>query len=348
MLGRHYLASGRLESALEEVEAAKALTPDDARVLDTLAEVQVRLGRNADALNLLASLSVLRPDSPPVLYRLAKAQIAQGQTSAAAITLRRALELRPTFTSARFALGQLDLASGRVDASLRAAWRLQDEAPDSPQGLVLEGDVHRYEGRWQHARAAYERAWNVQPSAELLLRLQEALTALGRDGEARERMQAWLREHPADVPVRKRLADSLLVSGSLAEAKEAYLAALELTPDDVAILNNLAWIGFKRDEPTALSYAERAYKLKPSEPDVLDTLAQIVARRGDWMRARQLMVSALSLAPDRPDIRFRLAQLLAEAGNQGEALKELRTVVERGESFAGHAEAAALLRRLER
>ncbi len=348
MLGRHYLASGRLESALEEVEAAKALTPDDARVLDTLAEVQVRLGRNADALNLLASLSVLRPDSPPVLYRLAKAQIAQGQTSAAAITLRRALELRPTFTSARFALGQLDLASGRVDASMRAAWRLQDEAPDSPQGFVLEADVHRYQGRWQQAYAAYERAWNVRPSAELVLRLQEALTALGRDGEARERMQAWLGDHPADGQVRKRLADTLLLAGKLAEAKDAYLAALELTPDDASILNNLAWIGFERNEPMALDYAERAYKLKPSEPDVLDTLAQIVDRRGDRVRARELMISALTVAPDRDDIRLRLARLLAEAGERNAALKELRTVVQRGESFAGHAEAAALLSRLER
>src|SRR5690606_4875980 len=155
------------------------------------------------------------------------------------------------------------------------------------EGLLLEGDVHRYEGRWQPALAAYERAWRLEPSTELVLRVQAALTALGRETDARERFLAWLSRHPEDGTVHKRLADRLLVSGRLDEAKDAYLEALDRTPDDAAIRNNLAWIAFERNDPRALDYAERAYKLEPGDPNVLDTLAQILARQGDGQRARE-------------------------------------------------------------
>jgi predicted Zn-dependent protease len=117
-------------------------------------------------------------------------------------------------------------------------------------------------------------------------------------------------------------------------------------PDNVAALNNLAWAAGQLGDPKAIGYAERALKLAPDSPLVLDTVGVLVAAAGDANRGVEYLARAVTLAPDRPDIRFNYAKALMKAGKTEQARKELTQLQAVEQDFSGKSEVAGLLKQL--
>jgi serine/threonine protein kinase/tetratricopeptide (TPR) repeat protein len=111
ILGQTYLAMGKLDDAIHELERARALLPDSSRNLGVLGDAYGRAGRRADALKLARELAGLSQERyvPPV-YR-AMIDIGLGERSQAIAFLERAytdrsnwmvlLENEPEFDSLR-------------------------------------------------------------------------------------------------------------------------------------------------------------------------------------------------------------------------------------------------------
>ena len=68
-------------------------------------------------------------------------------------------------------------------------------------------------------------------------------------------------------------------------------------PNNLLVLNNLAWSLFESKDSRALGFAEQALKLKPDNPDVMDTLGWILVQQGQAERGIKLLQQALSKAP---------------------------------------------------
>jgi putative PEP-CTERM system TPR-repeat lipoprotein len=347
LLAGHYLERKEPHKALSELKAANAIRGDDPEVLDAMARAHAALGQAHERLTALSSLALLRPDDPQVLQRLAQAQLDNGQNVAAALTLKRVLVLAPAQVEPRVALGQLDLAGGRVDAAANAAAELQQQHPQSAAGFLLEGDVQRYRGNFDAALAAYRTAFRLDRNRDVLLRLQETLAAAGRRPEGTQLLRDWLRQKPQDHVVRKALGNELLLSDRLAEAMPEYVAALQGAPEDAEILNNLAWCAFKLQDKRAVQFAERAYALKSSDPNVLDTYGRILAAENQPQRAREMLEAAVTVAADRQDIRLQLARLHLQAGDEQKARRELERILAAGKAAAEYPEAVALLKKIK-
>jgi tetratricopeptide (TPR) repeat protein len=69
-----------------------------------------------------------------------------------------------------------------------------------------------------------------------------------------------------------------------AGAARLYKVLIELEPGDALALNNLAWVSGELKDPKALEYAERADKLAPGNPQILDTLGILLVEKGDTAR----------------------------------------------------------------
>src|SRR4030095_13337115 len=108
-----------------------------------------------------------------------------------------------------------------------------------------------------------------------------------------------------------------------AAAAKQYKAVLELEPGDALALNNLAWVAGELKDPKALEYAERAAKLAPGSPQVLDTLGTLQVEKGDTAQGVDSLRKAVALAPDESNIRLNLARALVKAGQKDAAKKEL-------------------------
>jgi len=93
---------------------------------------------------------------------------------------------------------------------------------------------------------------------------------------------------PTSKPARLGLANTLYQTGDADGAKEVYKELLSEYPNEIQVLNNLAWIIQERDHSyaAALKLVDRALKLAPAAAQVglLDTRATILFNMGNHLR----------------------------------------------------------------
>ena len=110
----------------------------------------------------------------------------------------------------------------------------------------------------------------------------------------------WIKEHPKDAGFLALVGQQRQATKDNAGATAAYRAALEIEPDNVVVLNNLAWLLNEQGRPEARDLAERAYRLAPLNASVVDTLGTVLLKQGDTARGVALLRQATNLAPQDP------------------------------------------------
>ena len=93
----------------------------------------------------------------------------------------------------------------------------------------------------------------------------------------------------------------------------------------------------------AVDLAEKALKLAPQQPGIMDTLGVLLAEKGEVTRGLDLLRKANGLAPKNASIRLNLAKVLVKAGKKDEARKELEELVKLGDKFPAQGEVKDLL-----
>src|SRR5690606_17489923 len=94
-----------------------------------------------------------------------------------------------------------------------------------------------------------------------------------------------------------------------------YQKALDLQPNNPLTLNNLAWVAGKQGRKDALSLVEKADKLAPNNPAILDTWAMLLASEKNFKQAVEVQKRALQIQPDAALYKFNLAQIQVQAGD---------------------------------
>jgi predicted Zn-dependent protease len=188
---------------------------------------------------------------------------------------------------------------------------------------VLEGEILAAQNKWSEAAITFKAGLDRQPVPAVAARYYAALVKGGKATEANAMAAKWMRDHPDDSSIPLILAQSAQARNDLAAAKSGYQKVLDIDADSVIALNNLAWILADQKDPKALEYAERAHRLAPFTPSVLDTLGWTLARTGESKRGVQLLRMASRLAPTQGNIRLHLAKALIESGDKAAAKQEL-------------------------
>lgn len=347
LLARAYAKQGDLKKAMELAQRVQTASPESAEALDTLGKIQIAAGAKQQALATYGKLVKLQPDSPLALFYLAGAQVLGGDSAAAAGSLKKALSLKPDFADAQRALVDLEIRSGRHAEAVRIAQQVQKTSPKSAFGYVLEGDARMAEKNYAVAIKSYETAFGLGKSGALLVKLHAASASGGKRTEADARLAKWLKDSPDDLGVRFYAADVALRDKDYKNATAQYEFLLRKQPENLLALNNLAWVYQQMKDPRALETAERAYKLKPDNPDITDTLGWMLSEQGNTGRAVELLQKALAAKPGGQLIRFHLAQTYMKMGDKAKARAELERIESTGTRFPEEAEAMSLLKQLK-
>jgi tetratricopeptide (TPR) repeat protein len=116
-----------------------------------------------------------------------------------------------------------------------------------------------------------------------------------------------------------------------------YEAALQKRPDDVQVLNNLAYMLASTDVKLeqSLKYAEKAYNKLPNNPGIMDTYAFVLIKTGDYQKALNLLIRAKQLfekdsANAPADFYDHFAIVNEKLGNNDVALKNYETALDLG------------------
>ena len=342
-----YLQTGALDKALEVGKGVSQGQPAYLPVQGALARVQLARGDTAAARATLTAMTRVADFDAPAQYRIAVLQRAAGNLGGAAYSLDKALQGDPSFLPARIMQGELMLAEGQLDKADARAQELLKASPTF-DAYRLAGDVGMARGRWQDAIAHYRSALGRGGGVEVAGRLYQAYQRAGSPQQGRAAVEALVRERPQDVGLKLLLSQVQTDAGLLKEARSTLETIVKTAGESAPVLNNLANLQMQLKDPAAQQTAERALKLSPSDPVVLDTLGWILAQKGQNDAALRHLREARLRSPQNPEIRFHLASVLARTGRSTEAKQELEAALSPGANFPGLEAAKALRGELER
>ena len=341
-----YLAKNEVKPALAAAQDALAALPDKPEILDAAGRAQQAAQDYNQALATYAKLAALKPDSAVPYLRMAEIEMAAKNKPAALENLQKALKIKADSLEAQRGIMMLELDAGRASEALAIAKTVQKQRPKEAVGYIFEGDAHATRKNWNDAIVAYRLGLKEAGGSDLAVKLHSALLANGNSAEADRFADTWLKEHTKDVRFRLYLADQASARKDYANATRHYRILLEAQPDNPTVLNNLAWVAGQTKDPKAIEYAEKANKVAPDQPAVMDTLAVLLVDRGDTARGLELFKKALELAPQAGVIRLNYAKALIKSGQKSEARGQLEQLAKLGDKFKGQAEVTELLKGL--
>ncbi len=342
----YYLANQETKKAVNSAQEALAAIPDKPELLLVAGQAQMLAGETNQALATYAKLAALQPTSPMPDMRIAEVQFATKNYEEAAKSLRKALTIKPDQIEAQRNLILTYLAAGKQNEALLVARGIEKQRPKEATGYVLEGDIQASQKLWSEAASTYRTGLTLAPSTELAIRLHKSLLATQNYVEAEKTANDWIKAHPKDLGFRLHLGDVATVRKDYTAAIQQYRTVIEQQPDNALALNNLAWAAGQAKLPKAIEYAEKANKLAPNQPAFMDTLAMLMAEKGDTTGAIILLQKALEITPQAAAIRLNLARVLISAGKKEEARSELDTLAKLGDKFADQQEVTRLKKTL--
>jgi cellulose synthase operon protein C len=359
----------QLTAAKEELAAVSGQKPDPAETQKKIAGLRAAVEKtpksvvlrealarallaNGDTAGAEAQLKVILNQAVGHLdanLLMARVRFQQGKTDEGVAYLRAAQRTSPDNLEVNAALGRYLVAQGRREEGLRhleAALRVNPRLPD----IKLEvGSLYAQIGRYADAQrlaGELEREWPKQP--EPLILKGNVLLAQRDYKAAGETFTGAISRGPEYPGAHRGLAQSMEAVGQTDRAIESYRKTLQLNPNDVISLNNLAWILLetKNRPDEALPLAMKARQLAPSSIEVADTLGWVYYGRADYVEAAKVLNLALEQAPNNAQLQYHLGRTYTKLGKKDDAVASLRRAAQLDPKLAQSQRIADLIKEL--
>lgn len=341
-----HLRTGRVDAARESLKAVAAKAPESLSLLLVAARVQLASRDLPTARQSLTRASRIADFNATALVQIALLQMAADDAKGALYSASKALQAEPGLLQAKALSVDAALRSGDVPGAEKMAREIAQQQPKLALSQQLLGDVAAARGQTAAALDAYKRAYQMEPSTNTLTRLYQLQQ--GQDPAAANALaEAWLKQKPNDLQVRRMLAAGYARSGKLPQARAMYEALVAGASDDAEALNNLANVMLLQKDPKALQIAERALAAKPGAAYIIGTTGWAAFQAGQGDRALQLLRDARLRDPANADTRYFLGAVLASKGRSTEAREELRGAISSGPALSYAKEARDLLETLK-
>ncbi len=383
---RIYRRQGDMDAAIREYEQLLDKSPRQARARLELAELYGAVNQSRKLETLLAESAKLYPSDPVWPQRQAAAAMRRNDVETALRKLDLAFELDPK-PCALFSLVSLHLTAVEPADALQALDANRTLVASEPRLQAQRGRALWMMDRKKDATSVFVEAlrqadrvdqfastrdqivtiYGLAGTAKLMLAtfgssppfiVQVAIAELhltgGRFDAAVSRLRG-LNSQVSDVSTEKQIyfqqtyATALHRAGNSEQAETAYRQLLALRPDSATVLNNLAFLLVDQlERPSeAAAVAERALRLRPNNPSVMDALGWSLFKTGEVDRSRHMLEACYRLRPSA-GVSLHLADVLEHLGLDQDAIDILIS----GKALAEHSRDALSLRlineRLER
>ncbi len=271
----------------------------------------------------------------------------QNEYDKAINAIRSGLNQHPNGEALKIQLASLWLKNGETEQAASLIAELKRSTEPVAHLNELEGRLLLAQSKPAQAKPLLLQALAERPALIRALYAGQALLENGDNQQAVDTLSPWLSRYQSSGLLRMQLAQAYVTVDPTA-AEEHYSYVLEQQPDNVQVLNNLAWLKAERGAyQEALPLAERAMDKMPGSPQVLDTLGEIYLNLGRADEALQVLQKATDKQPGDGDIRFHYAQALVKSGDEIRAKAVLDQLLASATAFGSRSEAQALRERLQ-
>lgn len=308
---RLYARDHSPEETLDWLDRITHQNPELAQNVDTLsALIYTALGDFQTAQERLAPWQKTDSDS----VKSAQVELLLAETRAAVLATQyrtartkaaQAASLAPQNLRVLLLPAAISQAEGQFEQALKEIDTLEERTgKTNPTILARATLLEASEG----SGPAYEyllSQWQENASNLLMPRLLHLARSEGPEAVGKVTSQ-WIDQHPHNPAANLAHADWLLNSGQGQLAKPHYETVLENNPDNIAALNNLAWILQDTDRERALELSRRAATNAPDNPNALDTYGWLLHLSGQHTESVEVLEKAVGLAPGNEDIAAHL------------------------------------------
>lgn len=282
----------------EEAQYALALLALDARQLDEAAALLEALTEGErfgnEAAFYLGAIAQLQRRYADALGWYEK--VSSGGKALDALLRRAAMMAR---------LDQLDEARGVFDSLREQAPMLGSRIDTEEAGMLLEI------GQAAEALAVLDRALKHSPGEnDLLYSRSLVYERLNQPERAEADLRRLIKTNADDARALNALGFMLTVhTRRYEEARKLVTRALELTPDDAAVIDSYGWVQFRLGQiEAARGTLEKAYgKLK--DPEIAAHLGEVLWTLGEKDRAREIWDAALAEEPEHRVLKETVKRL---------------------------------------
>ncbi len=340
-----------IEPAMAEVNRALELKPDWERAALLKADILAR-GSGTAAIAYLEQFVAANPDAKSAAGALAQVYVEQKRYGDARAVFQKLWDADRT--SREFEFGVAAISMQMKDWATAEALFVDLKKAGYGEGGVVElylGQVAEETGRYQEAIDRYlavpdgERAWLAKlrvaammakqnkisearqylaglpaVTIEQKVQVRQAEAALLRDANDNAAAYAVLNQALVDNPDSTDLLyDAAMVAEKLDKIDDAEAKlrrVVELKPDDAQALNALGYTLVDRTPRTSEGFEliEKAYKLAPEDPFILDSMGWAFYRLGKLDDAETYLRRAMTQRPDA-EIAAHLGEVLWKKGD---------------------------------
>lgn len=344
LLAQIYLKSGRVPNArtlLNNIDASGVI---DRSTLHLLVRAYLTIGEPEKADFFLRRLITIAPDDAETYYLNAQLFAQRMDEGMVKESLDKALDLDPMHKQSLMAFAHLYLDSGDLEKAETYFQRVPKSERTGVSVLRFEGKLAEKNGQPDQGLRLYADALKLSPTQDVLIEYVNMLSRHSLHEKALSTIEEWRQRNQRDDArlgiVIAALYDEM---GKEEQATNAYESVLEQEPNNLLVLNNLAWRLRLYNPDKALAYAEMAYSLAPGNAVVSDTLGVLMNLKGEHDKAESLIRDALSRSPNSPDYRFHLAQVFVDRGDLNDGVKMLEELLSDGHEFKERSAATELL-----
>jgi protein O-GlcNAc transferase len=276
---------GQLNDAVDAMQQALTIRPDDPVCIQTSGSLLIETGRFADAAALFDRALGLRPHAVPFLFNRALALAMLGWTGEALADYDRAIALRPDFLEAWLGRGNLLRQMGRFDQALGDFDKVIECEPRNAVAHHAHGLLLAELNRTEEALRQIEKVLELNPGhAGAVLDRGRLLRKLGRPAEALQVVDAALSRDANNASGWTIRGTILMDLDRPDEALAAYSRAIAVDAAHAdALLNRglLQWTQWRRYDE-AVADLERAAALAPEHTIARGELLHIRMYGADW------------------------------------------------------------------
>jgi tetratricopeptide (TPR) repeat protein len=292
----------------------------------------------------------LDPNDTDVAVRLSETYLAAGQPEKAAAFLKTRLTTSSGNASAErninTALVVALYKSGDKTAAMEKLNSLLSLSPNDLNLFLVQVKLLEDDRLWEQLTKKITEWYRNHPKdTDIVLAVARDLAA-NENNDAKKAaeniIKTVLQNDAGCAEAMSNLAVLFQITGRSEEAAGLYQRVLELQPDNLVVINNLAWILCENQKKykQALALADRGLEKAPDNyVDLIDTRGVIYQRLGQYDKAAEDFNKCLKLYPEgTPALttsHLHLAQAMIGMGQKDKSIEVLKQTLKLNNDFGG-------------
>jgi tetratricopeptide (TPR) repeat protein len=298
------------DKAIAEYRRLIEMDPDEPEPYGRIGEIYSAAGRRPAAIEFYRTALEKSPAMPELYQLLGNFLLKDKRLDEAALVFQKLISLDPANVEAAMKLGLIELKTGDEKEALAIIQKSLGGHPDSAKLYFQMGGILCLMGQWESAKKAYFSALEKGYERGVVLsRLSYVEEKIRFASLTMDELRAMIVKYPQQTALRRRLIGLAIKQNNERMALTELLAYRQQFPMDPYALLGLGNLARHQGKlAAALPWYRQALDLAPNDRAVMKKVAQCAFLLGQYQVAEPYLISILAQEPNDLSTRLRLAK----------------------------------------